>query len=174
MSEPVRLGEILVRQGVLTDAQRQAVLGEQKRSPRPFGLLAEQMYGIAPGAIEQAWATQYAELVPPLASVTAEPEVLGVLDRRQAWQFMVVPMHRRDGELTCATTQAYLARALRFAGWKLAEPFHLVLASAEALAEALETSYPMGGFSADDRPAVPAGGGPGACLRDGLTEGPAR
>ena len=153
----VRLGEVLVRQGVLTEGQRDAVLAEQKRSPRPFGLLAERMFGIAPSAIEQAWATQYAELVPPLSRLEPDAGVLGVVERRQAWQFQIVPLSRDGGELICATTQQNLARALRFAGWKLAEPFHLVLADAEAMADALETHYPMAGCSADDLARLQAG-----------------
>ena len=64
----LRLGTILVDKGILTDDQVKAVLNVQQRTGRPFGLICEQMYGIAPKTIEAAWAEgrlQPATVAPP-------------------------------------------------------------------------------------------------------------
>ena len=50
----LRLGTILVDKGILTDDQVKAVLNVQQRTGRPFGLICEQMYDIAPKTIEAA------------------------------------------------------------------------------------------------------------------------
>ena len=50
----IRLGEILIRQGVLTESQVNQILMTQRSSQRPFGLLAEQMFGLSPNAVERA------------------------------------------------------------------------------------------------------------------------
>ena len=54
----VRIGTILVEQGVLTPDQVKAVLTVQERTGRPFGLICEQKYGIDPAQVEAAWASQ--------------------------------------------------------------------------------------------------------------------
>jgi hypothetical protein len=55
----VQIGQLLVEQGALSEAQVQHILAVQKMSHRPFGDLAERLYGINPKAIEDAWVEQY-------------------------------------------------------------------------------------------------------------------
>ena len=59
----LRLGTILVDKGILTEDQVKAVLNVQQRTGRPFGLICEQMYDIAPQAIEAAWAEHHERAV---------------------------------------------------------------------------------------------------------------
>lgn len=148
----LRIGELLVRRGVLSALQRDEVLKEQKRSGRPFGDLAERMYGICPRDVEQAWAEQYASMVEPIdpRRSTSEPDALAALTSRQAWQFAMLPLRYSSGELIACTTQVHLARALRFAAWKVPGPVRFVLARASHLGEALESQYPVPGMRAAD------------------------
>ena len=44
------------------------------------------------------------------------------------------------------TSQDHLARALRFAGWSMAEPVSFAICSPEALVAALSTHYPIAGM----------------------------
>lgn len=147
----MRLGDLLVRQGVLTEAQRDEVLRFQATHRRPFGELAETLFGVSAEAVEQAWATQYAmlaETVDP-RSTDVRGDALGLVSRRQAWQFKVLPLGVSAGEVRICTTQEHLARALRFVGWRVCAPCHFVLAEARHLGEALMNHYPITGFSAD-------------------------
>ena len=55
----IQIGELLVEQGVLSEAQVRHILAVQRMSHRPFGDLAERLYGISPKAVEDAWVDQY-------------------------------------------------------------------------------------------------------------------
>ena len=62
----IRLGELLFERGILTRDQVEAILEQQQQKARPFGVLAEEMFGISPEEIEQAWAEQYSRLTPDI------------------------------------------------------------------------------------------------------------
>lgn len=145
-----RLGDLLVQRGVLSPEQRDLILEEQAAVGRPFGELAERLFGVDPSVVESAWAEQYgqvAEFVNPAAR-TIEPFVLSLIDRRQAWQFRVLPIELREHELILCTTKADLPRAMKFALWKLGHTSFFVLCHADQLAEALTRHYPMAGLDA--------------------------
>jgi hypothetical protein len=146
----LRLGDVLVRRGVLNATQRDQILEEQKRTGRPFGVLAERMFGVRAGAIEEAWAEQYAAmagLIDP-AEERLDPYAHSLIERRQAWQFGVLPMRFEGDELVVCTTQENLARAMRFMGWRIGQSCRFEIAEAHALARVLSRVYPMGGMDA--------------------------
>lgn len=141
----IRLGELLVQRGAITEAQRVEILDYQRVHHRPFGLLAEQMFGVSPRAVEQAWAAQYAAVADRVDACAAEVQAaaLALVHRRQAWQFGVLPLRIDGGEVVVATTQAGLARAMRFIGWKVEQPARYVIAEEGSLRAALSRHYPM-------------------------------
>ena len=142
-----RLGDVLVRMGMLSEAQRDHVLGLQASSGRPFGVLAEQLFGVSPKAIERAWAAQYSELVGrvDLAKERLDTVVHGLVERRQAWQFQILPLRFDDGHLLMATTEECLPRAMRFVAWAVGVPASFVIAEESDLFERLQQAYPMPG-----------------------------
>lgn len=145
----VRLGELLVERGVLTEVQRDVILEHQRASGRPFGELAERLYGVNPRTVEEAWAHQYATLatwVDPRTE-TVEPEASALVSRRQAWQFRILPLRIRGDEVVACTTAEHLVRALRFAGWRIDRLCSFVLAEPAALGEALMRHHPLEGMS---------------------------
>jgi type IV pilus assembly protein PilB len=148
----IRLGEVLVSRGLLTEAQVDEVLEAQQQSQRPFGLLAEQMFGLTGSDIEGAWAEQYEAIAgsEDIARREPDPEALQALTRRQAWQFCVLPLGYEGSELVLATTSANLPRALRFAVRVLGRQAVFVLTDGVSLAEALERHFPCGGMGVQD------------------------
>jgi type IV pilus assembly protein PilB len=145
----IRLGELLVKRGVITPAQQEAVLDYQRLTGRPFGELAEKLYGVRESAIEQAWAEQYTAVtrhIDPRTQVI-DPDVLPLIDRRQAWQFRMLPVRYDARELMVCTTPQHLVRALKFAGWKIRAQCYFVLTEPLPLGEALMRYYPMAGMS---------------------------
>lgn len=144
----IRLGEVMVRRGLLTNAQVEEILEEQVRSRRPFGLIAEQLFNIEGPVIEQAWAEQYAEISGAfdLDANSPQPEAIACVSRRQAWQFSVLPVRFEGAELVMATTRENLPRALRFATRVLERPCYLVLVDSRTLDDALGLHYPMPGM----------------------------
>lgn len=145
----LRLGEAMVRRGLLTDGQVQQILAEQARAHRPFGVLAEELFDLSPADIEAAWVDQYATLtenVDPRGE-RKDARAIALVDRRQAWQFRVLPLRFDGREVIVATTKEHLARALRFLSRCLTEPCYIVLTEAEMLGEALMEHYPLAGMT---------------------------
>lgn len=143
----IRIGTILVQQGVLTTDQVKAVLSVQQRTGQPFGLICEEIYAVDPSKIESAWAQQYAQVTRSVDPrlVTPEPAALSMATRRQAWQFNTLPIAWDGPELMLATTPEALTRALRFATNVLGVPAYFVMCEPEALQCALQEHYTLPG-----------------------------
>jgi hypothetical protein len=151
----LKIGELLVSQGVLTEEQVAKILAEQKKHPRPFGDLAERLYGVNPKAVERAWLEQYvgynAQI--DLASQRIDAQALSVVSRRQAWQFRVLPMYHERGHLVAATSRDQLRRAVNFAWGSLNQPTCFLIADPSQLQQFLMRHYPWP--SAADLPLCP-------------------
>lgn len=144
----MRIGELLQAQGLLTAAQVDAVLEAQEHDCRPFGALCEAMFGVDPAFVEAAWVDQYRALARgfdgDLANV--DPRAAALVERRQAWQFRIVPLRIEEGTLVAATTARHLSRASRFTAGVLGCPALFVIVEPDELAGALEALYPIGGL----------------------------
>lgn len=141
----IQIGQLLVEQGVLTEKQVQHILQVQRISHRPFGDLAERLYGVSPEAIEDAWVHQYVELagVVDLEEYDVDVACLRLVNRRQAWQFHLLPLGRDQYNLSIATDAAGLVRAVNFAARRLNEPVCVVIAEHGQLREFLMRHYPV-------------------------------
>jgi len=141
----IQIGQLLMEQGVLTPKQVEHILSVQKVSHRPFGDLAERLYGISPQAVEDAWVQQYIRMVGTidLEDQKFDEQCLRLLNRRQAWQFHVLPMHRNEDNLNIATSAADLVRAVNFSSKKLDEPVFFQIAERTQLREFLMRHYPV-------------------------------
>ncbi len=147
----IQIGQLLIEQGVLTEEQVRHILRIQKMSHRPFGDLAERLYGISPKAVEDAWVEQYVRVagVVDLEEQEVETECLRMLNRRQAWQFHLLPMHRDDqNDLNMATSAENLVRSVNFTAHKLDEPVNFMIAERKQLREFLMKHYPVPQFLA--------------------------
>lgn len=145
---PLRIGDILVELGVLTEHMREEILDEQRIVGKPFGELAERMFGIDPRVIEDAWARQYEQIAGVYSFDKGGPQLDAVscVTARQAWQFKLLPIRFEHGELMIATTRENLPRALRFAATQMPEVCFFVTCSPDELADALQGVFPMPGF----------------------------
>ena len=145
MAKGIQIGQLLIEQGVLTAQQVEHILKVQKISHRPFGDLAERLFGISPQAVEDAWVQQYMRMVGTvdLDNVRFDEQCLRLLNRRQAWQFHMLPMNRTDDHLNIATDAQSLVRAVNFSAKKLDEPVFFQLAEREQLRAFLMKHYPV-------------------------------
>lgn len=150
MPAGIQIGQLLIEQGVLNDKQVAHILKVQKVSHRPFGDLAERLYGINPQAIEDAWVQQYLQIAGTvdLDEQRMDEECLRLINRRQAWQFHVLPMHRDDQNVSVATTAEGLVRAVNFSTRTLDEPVLFQIAERQQLREFLMKHYPVPQFIA--------------------------
>ena len=146
----IHIGQLLVEQGVLTPLQVEHILKVQKQSHRPFGDLAERLFGINPRAIEDAWVEQYLRIagVVDLNDFEIEIDALRTLNRRQAWQFHLLPINRRDESMNLATSAEDLVRSVNFASRSIDEPVFFVIAERKQLREFLMKHYPVPSYIA--------------------------
>jgi MSHA biogenesis protein MshE len=147
----IRIGEILVQQGVLSERQVKHVLEVQRKVGRPFGDLVERLYGIDPQVVAGAWVEQYAKMAGTLDVSETDPDkdLLRLVSRRQAWQFHLVPLKRDDANLCLATTAENLVRAVNFATRRFSEPVYLAIAEPKQLHALLMKHYPVPNFIAE-------------------------
>ena len=150
MAAGIQIGQLLIEQGVLTEKQVAHILKVQKISHRPFGDLAERLYGINPRAIEDAWVQQYVRIAGTvdLDEQRMDEQCLRLINRRQAWQFHVLPVNREEQNLNLATTAEGLVRAVNFSTRKLDEPVYFQIAERKQLREFLMKHYPVPQFIA--------------------------
>jgi hypothetical protein len=141
----IPIGQLLIEQGVLSAAQVAHILKVQKASHRPFGDLAERLYGIDPQAVEDAWVEQYTRTagVVDLDDVQFDADCLRLINRRQAWQFHVLPTQREGDHLNIATDADHLVRAVNFSSRRIDEAVYLLVAEREQLRDFLMKHYPV-------------------------------
>ena len=146
----IQIGELLVEQGVLTETQVRHILSVQRVSNRPFGDLAERLFGIDPKAVEDAWVEQYLRMAVTvdLEDQEIDTDCLRLLNRRQAWQFHMLPMHRQEGAVSVATSAENLVRSVNFATRTIDEPVYFLIAERQQLREFLMKHYPVPQFIA--------------------------
>ena len=147
----IQIGQLLVNQGVLTQHQVNQVLAIQRISARPFGDLAERLFGIEPRAIEDAWVEQYIRSagITDLDELEVETQCLRTLNRRQAWQFKMLPVNRDDWNLNVATDADNLVRAVNFATRRIDQPVYFLIAQRQQLRDFLMKHYPVPQHVAD-------------------------
>jgi len=148
----IRIGQILLDQGVLTEQQVFEIIQAQKDGAVPFGVLAERMFDVTVESIELAWVEQYCRFSGPidLAHQQFDTEALRLINRRQAWQFEILPIrYESGGELLMAASRKRLARAVTFVARRLEPAVYFRVADSRQLREFLMTHYPMPEVSAE-------------------------
>lgn len=143
---PIRIGEILVEHGVLSEQQVFEVIQAQKKLHLPFGVLAERMFDVTVESIENAWIEQYHRFTGTLdlGAQQFDERALRLINRRQAWQFEIMPIgFEPTGELLMAASRRRLARAVTFATNRLDKIVYFRIAESDQLQEFLRTYYPM-------------------------------
>ena len=141
----IRLGELLVERGALSVEQRDEILKLQEKLIRPFGVIAEERFGVLPSDIDQAWAEQYgmiASRVDPLGC-DVDDGVLGLISKRQAWQFGLIPISDDGDEICFVTSVECLSRALRFVGWRMPGACSFGICDLHTLKLGLAMHYPF-------------------------------
>ena len=146
MNETVKIGEILVSQGILSEQQVFEILQKQKDTGVPFGVLAENMFDVCAQTIEEAWIEQYHRFTGEidLDHQIVDDKALRLINRRQAWQFEILPLRfEPSGELLIAASKNRLARAVSFIASKIKPVVYFRIARSDQLRYFLQKHYPM-------------------------------
>lgn len=145
------IGELLVQQGTLTHQQVGHILDVQAVVGRPFGDLAERLFGVSPPAVESAWAEQFIAIngERDVSHERIDPAAVAHLTPRQAWQFRLLPLRTEladedgPGHLLTATTRRGMHKAMTFAGRTLPLAPSFVFATPASLKRLLTRHYPV-------------------------------
>ncbi|MBS1228566.1 MAG: type secretory pathway, ATPase PulE/Tfp pilus assembly pathway, ATPase PilB [Proteobacteria bacterium] len=97
--EKIRLGDLLIQQGLLTDEQLKFALDEQKRSGRKLGRIVVESAFVTEEAISQALARQLQIPFVDLKHFNPKPELISLLPEAQARRFRAVVLSEADGRL---------------------------------------------------------------------------
>lgn len=146
MSQSVQIGQVLIEQGILNEQQVLEVVQAQRQKSLPFGVLAEQMFDVTVQSIEQAWIEQYCRFTGTvdLSKEAIDQKVLKSINRRQAWQFEILPLrYEPEGELLIAASRNRLARAVTFVANRLEPVVFFRIAESQQLRQFLKNHYPM-------------------------------
>jgi hypothetical protein len=147
INDCIRIGQILIEQGVLSEQQVFEIMEAQRQCGNvPFGVLAEQLFDVTIDSIERAWVEQYHQFTGhiDLEKCRIDVEALKVIHRRQAWQFEMLPLHfEQGGELLMAASRRRLARAVTFASNRLKPAVFFRIARSDQLRRFLKKYYPM-------------------------------
>jgi hypothetical protein len=146
VSRPIRLGEILIEQGVLNEQQVFEIVDAQRRLNLPFGVVAERLFEVTLQSIEKAWAQQYRTFTGTL-DLDHQPineQAVAEITRRPAWQFEMLPVgYDPNGELIVAASQRRLPRAVTYAASRINRPVYFRIADPTQLLEYLQHHLPM-------------------------------
>ena len=97
--EKIRLGDLLIQQGLLTDEQLSLALEEQKRSGRKLGRIVVDRSFLSEGAISRALARQLQIPFVDLKHFNPQPDLISLLPEAQARRFRAVVLSESDGRL---------------------------------------------------------------------------
>lgn len=146
MGKDIRIGQIMIEQGVLNEQQVFEIVQMQRKCGLPFGVLAERLFEVTVESIEEAWVEQYCRFTGfiDLDAQEFDGDALRLINRRQAWQFEMLPVRIEEtGELLMAASRHRLARAVTFAANRLEREVYFRVAQSDQLRKFLRLHYPM-------------------------------
>ena len=97
--EKIRLGDLLIQQGLLTNEQLSLSLDEQKRSGRKLGRIVVEQGYVTEEAIARALARQLQTVFVDLKSFNPRKELINRLPEAQARRFRAVVLDEIEGRL---------------------------------------------------------------------------
>lgn len=97
--EKIRLGDLLIQQGLLTDEQLKFALDEQKRSGRKLGRIVVDSSFVTEEAISKALARQLQAPYVDLKHFNPKQELINLLPEAQARRFRAVVLEEIDDRL---------------------------------------------------------------------------
>lgn len=143
MTSPLRLGQLLLREGLVSREHVDMALCEQKDgSALPLGRLLVQQGAIDEATLAHVLARQFGLPLVDLDAEAPEPDALASLPREAAFQLQALPL-RHEGDRLVVVVAEPPTRGLRQAlAQSTREAVRFAVAPADHLAHALTLAYP--------------------------------
>ena len=139
-----RLGELLVREKMISLQQLEEAQQEAKRSGRRLGAALSQLGYVDDQELTQLLAKQYSLPSIDLSDFDIDPDVLSLVPKHEALKHMVIPVNRAGGTLIVAMSDPsniYAIDELKFLTQYHIEP---VVAAESAIEQAISRYYESG------------------------------
>lgn len=140
-----RLGEILVDQGFMTDAQIGQALDEQKRTGKQLGKVLVEKGFIEENKLLDVISAQIDVQRVILENINLDPSIVKLVPQEMARSYKVVPIFERDNILTVAMADPSNLRTLDHIKFKTGRDVEPMLATEKEILTALDRAYAAGG-----------------------------
>src|SRR6202163_1262270 len=157
---PVRIGELLLKEKLITPDQLQQALNNQKASGGKLGFNLVKMGFVKDEQITALLSKQYGVPAINLAQFKIDPSIVKLVPTETARKYQIIPLSRSGSTLTIAMTDptnVFAMDDIKFMTGYTVEP---AVASEIAITEAIEKYYPSGKGGAPAKGGKP--GAPGA------------
>src|SRR3954465_2534794 len=157
----VRIGELLLKEKLITAEQLQQALGQQKSNGGKLGYNLVKMGFVKDEQITALLSKQYGVPAINLASFKIDLTIIKLVPTETARKYQIIPLSRSGSTLTIAMTDptnVFAMDDIKFMTGYTVEP---VVASEVAITDAIEKYYPSGKGGAPGAPGA-KGGKPGA------------
>src|SRR5256885_15793236 len=167
----VRIGELLLKEKLITPDQLQQALTQQKSNGGKLGYNLVKMGFVKDEQITALLSKQYGVPAINLTQFKIDLTIVKLVPTETARKYQIIPPRRSGCTLTIAMTDptnVFAMDDIKFMTGYTVEP---VVASEVAITDAIEKYYPAGGKGGGAAPAK--GGKPGAAGSSGRTLAPA-
>src|SRR6476660_6176424 len=157
----VRIGELLLKEKLITAEQLQQALSQQKSNGGKLGYNLVKMGFVTDAQLTSLLSTQYVVPAISLAQFKIDPTIVKLVPTETARKYQMIPLSRSGSTLTIAITDptnVFAMDDIKFMTGYTVEP---VVASEVAITDAIEKYYPSGKPGAGGA-AAGKGGKPGA------------
>src|SRR5580765_5143021 len=157
----VRIGELLLKEKLITAEQLQQALSQQKSNGGKLGYNLVKMGFVKDEQITSLLSKQYGVPAISLAQFKIDPTIVKLVPTETARKYQMIPLSRSGSTLTIAMTDptnVFAMDDIKFMTGYTVEP---VVASEVAITDAIEKYYPSGKPGAGGA-AAGKGGKPGA------------
>ncbi|MFN0134142.1 MAG: GspE/PulE family protein [Phycisphaerales bacterium] len=161
------IGAVLLDRGVVTKTQMDRALAEQRTSGERLDRVLVRLGIVSREIVLAAIGDQFHMSVVDLAGVSVEPKVLEALPAKLVYKQNCVPIAKKDGTLTVATSDPFELSVLDELRLLTGCSIELVLADEDDLHKFIRAHYGVGG---DTLTEMAAGGGGGATGGPGSTQ----
>ncbi|MBI1894701.1 MAG: type IV-A pilus assembly ATPase PilB [Candidatus Rokubacteria bacterium] len=136
-----RLGDLLVKEGLLSSDQLLRAVGEQRRSNEPLSLILKRLGFLAEEQLLDFLSRKYGIPTINLSRIEVDPEVLKLVRKEIAQKYQVFPVRKVGKTLTLALSDPTVVLAI--VDVQFATGLHVipVLASEDTIRQAIEQNY---------------------------------
>ena len=158
----VRIGELLLKEKLITPEQLQQALNHQKTSGGKLGYNLVKMGFVKDEQVTALLSKQYGVPAISLAQFKIDPTIVKLVPPETARKYQIIPLSRSGSTLTIAMTDptnVFAMDDIKFMTGYTVEP---VVSSEVAITDAIEKYYPSGKGGAAGAGGPAKGGKPGA------------